>query len=164
MIETVWVYKDDDTLQCGWGQETSLAEMQKELESLGAKVINSEKRQDCRIINRQCGLPTGQVNAYEISMADWQLLCSGFVGKNGFRLWTCGEESILTMGGEVPWPLVSMMREITSVGATPTLIRDLIGKRCRVYHQGDILTKDYIKDRVNIELNEKDIITDIWFG
>ena len=98
MAQTVWIHKDDGTLQCGLGKEIALEEM------LGM------------------------------------------------------------MGGEVPWPAEVPLAEMTSVRNTPTLIRELIGRRCRVYNQGDALTMDFVPDRVNIELTERNRIADIWFG
>lgn len=171
-MSTVWVIKDDGTRQCDdRNKGVSLEEMQKELETLGATVISSEKRQDCRIIPRVCGAPTGQVNAYEISSTDWELILTGIVGPNGFRLWNCDDDEgratkIVAAGGEIPWPLIlSHAVQNSSVRHAPAFIRELIGRPCRCYREGDPLTKDFIPKRVNIELTQKgDVIQDIWFG
>ena len=64
--------------------------MKTELEALGAKVLAAEKRQDCQFVTQMCGAPTGNVNAYEISRADWEAILNGVVGPMGFSLWTCG--------------------------------------------------------------------------
>jgi|GEM_PF-4414577 len=43
-------------------------------------------------------------------------------------------------------------------------ISTLIGKPSRVYTTGDMLTEDFIPDRVNIELSESGEIVKIWMG
>jgi len=166
MTGTLWVYKDDGTLQCDRGKEIPLDEMQKELEALGATVLNAEKRTDCRIIIRVCGAPTGQVNAYEVSEDDWEKILIGIVGPMGFRRWMCDtrEERVAVTGGEIPWPRSAPIAEMTSAKANPVLVRELIGRYCRVYTQGDALTKDFIPERVNIELTKDNFIADIWYG
>lgn len=156
MAATVWVYKQDGTVQCETGPGIPLAEMQKELQALGATVLKAEKRQHCGLIPAGCGLPTAQVNAYEISAADWKKILRGFVGPNGFRLWTCDFGQ--PQEGEVSIP------ELSSVTANPVLVRELIGRPCRPYRQGDALTKDFVPSRVNIELTANDVIADIWYG
>lgn len=40
----------------------------------------------------------------------------------------------------------------------------MIGKRARVYTTGDMLTQDFMPERVNIELSEKREIVRIWLG
>ena len=170
-MTNVWVIKDDGTLQCDERNKgIPLEEMQKELEALGATVLASEKRQDCRIISRVCGAPTGQVNAYEISAKDWAMILSGFVGPSGFRLWQCDTPEVdandfTVLGGEVPWPLLTQVAQNSSVRSAPALIRELIGRPCRCYHEGDVLTQDYQPKRVNIEMaRDSNVIQDIWFG
>lgn len=169
---SVWIIKADGTLQCGLGKEISLETMKKELERLGPKVLDMEKRHDGNFRPQVCGHPTGNVNAYKISRDDWYLLKNGIVGPNGFRLDTRDhveefEEPKTISGGEpLPWPwaVAAPIAEMTSVSANPVLVRDLIGRNCRVYTTGDALTKDFRPSRVNIELNERQVIVDIWFG
>lgn len=43
-------------------------------------------------------------------------------------------------------------------------ISTLIGKPARVYTTGDMLTQDYVENRVNIELSEKGEIVRIRMG
>ena len=166
-MSTVWVYKLDGTLQCDLGNEIPLKEMQKELENLGAEVLSSEKRISCDLFSQACGSPTGRVNAYEISHTDWEEIKRGFVGPLGFKLWTCSEvasvadlEAIIAGDDPLPWPWA----QATSVSSNPTLCRELIGRTCRCYTQGDALTKDFRPERVNIELDRDSRIADIWFG
>ncbi|MCP4932939.1 MAG: hypothetical protein GY927_01755 [bacterium] len=171
MSNTVWIWNDDGTRQCEDGTGVSLDDMQKELESIGAKVLNAEKRTHCRFITSVCGAPTGSVNAYEVTEEDWEKLKGGFVGTLGFKLWDCADiktpsptaiksmEKLLE-DGQIPWPWA----QISSVAKTPVLLREIIGRPCRCYHKGDALTEDFRPDRVNIELDQENRILDIWFG
>lgn len=40
----------------------------------------------------------------------------------------------------------------------------LIGKKIRVYKTGEMLTDDYIENRVNIEVSQEGLIEKIWYG
>lgn len=163
MSETVWIYKDDGTLQCDSGKEIPLSEMQVSLESIGATIIEAEKRRDCRPLITVCGAPTGNVNAYRISKQDWDRISSSVVGPLGFRLWTCTADSDAAIfSGELPWPF--SIADLTSVRSHPTQIRELIGRPLRVYKEGDAITQDFRPNRVNIETNSTNHISDIWFG
>lgn len=175
-MSTVWVIKADGTLQCGLGAEIPLDVMAKELEALGPKVLNMEKRTDGRIWQQVCGAPTGQVNAYEISETDWLELQSSIVGPNGFRLDTTDLRSPFEVpssdqtsgdgGNTLPWPwqVAAPVAEITSASSNPVLVRELIGRPVRAYNQGDALTRDFVARRVNIEIDGSGKIADIWFG
>lgn len=181
-MANVWVYKDDGTLQCGMGQEVPLQAMEEQLRSIGVTPLSSEKRTLCAFIPAVCGAPTGKVNAFEISEQDAELLFEGFVGSLGFKLWTCDrqDERSLAAGSFVPWPWTSLIKgrqdtipantllqaftRATSSTSNPVLIRELVGYTCRVYKQGDALTKDYRHDRTNVELTEDGRISDVWFG
>jgi hypothetical protein len=44
------------------------------------------------------------------------------------------------------------------------LAAELIDKQARIYHSGDMLTQDFIPERVNIELSSDNKIVQIWFG
>lgn len=43
-------------------------------------------------------------------------------------------------------------------------IATLIGKTARVYTTGDMLTQDFVPDRVNIELSDAREIVRVWLG
>ena len=43
-------------------------------------------------------------------------------------------------------------------------VETIIGKKARIYNTGDMLTEDYIPERVNIELSDSDVIVRIWMG
>ena len=150
-MSNVWVIKDDGTRQCDdRNQGVSPENMKPELEALGATVLACEKRQDCRFIIAMCGAPTGAVNAFQISAADWALIEAGFVGPNGFRLWTCDDDdAVKTFGGEIPWPLANQISIATSSYSIPVLVRELIGMESRYYEDGAAITKDYRPNRAN---------------
>lgn len=163
-MNNVWVYKYDGTIQCDESsRETSLDEMRQDLAMrIGDKnIVAMEKRAVLMI--RLCGMPTGSVNAYEITPEGWQLLESGFVGNGGFMRWHAHhEKETADQIGALP----ATISALTSTANVPTTIRELIGRPLRVYQSGDPLTDDYIANRVNIEVESLTgtVIVDIWFG
>ena len=46
----------------------------------------------------------------------------------------------------------------------PQLISELIGRPVRLIRPGDAVTADFIQNRVNIETDQRNRITRIWFG
>lgn len=63
-------------------------------------------------------------------------------------------------GGELPFPFRFADLAPTNQGA-----HDLVGMKLRVYHTGDMLTQDYVRDRANIELNPtSERIVSVWVG
>jgi hypothetical protein len=44
------------------------------------------------------------------------------------------------------------------------LATELLNKQARVYRSGDMLTQDFIPERVNIELSSDNKIVRIWLG
>jgi hypothetical protein len=81
------VYRPDGSLQCGGGDVRTLEQDKATLESIGAHVISAEKKRLPVAIIQLCGAPTGQVNTYVISEADWEKIRRGFVGPAKFGLW-----------------------------------------------------------------------------
>jgi hypothetical protein len=88
-------------------------------------------------------------------------------------------------GGEVPWPWLSRGDSSLMAGEDPFPWRRallggsddpfplsasllkllLIGRPLRVYHTGDALTDDFVRNRVNIELSKTtELIVDAWLG
>jgi hypothetical protein len=78
----------------------------------------------------------------------------------------------------VPWPwaaiatteldaaaraFTNVIAALTQAGSSPTQITDLIGRKCRVYNEGDMITMDYVPQRVNVVL-DRGRISRIWFG
>jgi len=55
----------------------------------------------------------------------------------------------------IPWLVIT----------APPSDDELVGKSLRVYHTGDMLTRDFILDRANIELSpQTERILKVWFG
>lgn len=92
--QTVRVYKTDGSVQCEDRAPVSLADMQKELEGLGAEVIAAEKRALPVAIIQVCGAATGRVNSYVIPLADWKIISISVRGPSGFALWEFDEPSL----------------------------------------------------------------------
>ncbi|MDP9572655.1 UNVERIFIED_ORG: hypothetical protein J2W66_003148 [Agrobacterium larrymoorei] len=78
----------------------------------------------------------------------------------------------------VPWPFVAVsandaessaralanvVASLSVAGAIPTTITELIGRVARVYNEGDMITLDYLPQRVNIVF-DRGRISRIWFG
>ena len=142
MTGNIWVARHDGTIQCEPDiPEETLEEAREDLEQvIGAKnVLQGQKR--FRTVPFGCGLKTGNYNAFEITPEGWQLLQDGTPGDLGFELWPEGESFTVSKGKD-----------------------DLVGCTLRVYHTGDQLSKDYIKDRANIELGKDERIVRVWIG
>lgn len=153
---SVWVCKYDGKIQCDDNsQSTPLDVMKAELAALigSDNILSAETR--ARNVIALCGMPAGGVNAYEITQQGWDILNSGFVGRQGFEPCAASEDSLEPMLGE----LISQMAK-----TRPTKIEELIGRPIRVYKTGDKLTKDYRSNRVNFETDENGSIVSCWFG
>ncbi len=175
-IPSPWVWRHDGTIQCENVREETLEEARAQLESvIGAdNVLGGEKRQVP--MPRMCGLPTGSVNAFQITPWGFWLLFHGFVGPIGFRPWI--EEAPVRASGEVPLPFEALGERAGGGGGQavravsgdltgfpdPFLIAQLYGRPCRCYRLGEPLTDDYIPERVNIGLGRGQRIAEIWFG
>ena len=162
-MEIVVVYKADGTIQCDETSEPIPIEHHAaELRRIGAsEILGQGNVPGPAIVITLCGTPTGRVNAYAILKIDWDAIVSGIVGTLGFRLWSgaplpdlgCKEEQVV--GGDGPG---------NSICTQPILVRELMGRPCRCYRQGDSITKDFVPERVNIEHDEAGRVSDIWFG
>ncbi len=53
---------------------------------------------------------------------------------------------------------------ISKIDKLPKTLHELIGHKCRIIRQGDIVTEDFQTDRINIHIDNDSIITDISFG
>lgn len=166
-MEIVIIFKQDGTKQCRSEiKPVPLKEHAAQLEEVGVKKICASGNVPGPIVVPACcGCPTSQVNAFAISYEDWELLKNGIVGTLGFRLWTSTPFPDLDWEPDCvlhpePVPQVAMM----SLVHGPVLIRELLGRPGRCYRQGDALTQDYRPERVNIEMDAGNRITNIWFG
>jgi hypothetical protein len=154
----VWIYKLDSSVQCHPEiRKTTLGEAREELAGLIGDALILEEKTGSRIFPSLCGLPTGSYNAFEITDEGWNLLKTGIMGKSGFELLDQNTaRSLEEVGiGQLIGSLVS---------SQPQTISQLVGHRLRVYKTGDGLTKDWIPERCNIELNESELIVSVWFG
>ncbi|UQS16595.1 I78 family peptidase inhibitor [Pseudomonas sp. HS6] len=157
-MSNVWVYKLDGAVQCHPEvRKTTLAEARKELSGLigGAQILG--EKTGSRIFPSLCGLPEGTFNAFEITEEGWILLSRGIAGPCGFNLL---EGNAVKSAEDV-----SVGQLIGSlVSSQPQTISQLVGHPLRVYKTGDGLTRDWIPQRCNIELNESGKIVSVWFG
>lgn len=157
-MSNVWVYKFDGTIQCDTDvQEIPLDKMREDLATrIGPENILSMKK-DQRPMIQLCGMPTGQVNCYELTEIGWTLLSTGFVGAGGFQRVDEGP-------AESPEKL-NLGRIIGSLTASnPQTVQELVGHPLRVYKSGDMLALDWHPNRCNIEVNESGVIVKVWFG
>jgi Peptidase inhibitor I78 family len=186
---SAWVYNFDGTLQCDLGTEVSVAEARKQLAMLigDESILAGEKRRVPMMFPAMCGAPTGMANVFQITEEGLYVLFHGFVGPMGFALWTWGDDKpntvakIAAAAPVLPWPfplsklanvnaktddafVANLIASMTQVGSQPTTLAEIIGRRCRCYKQGDMLTMDYVPQRVNIELDAHSVIQRIWFG
>lgn len=78
--DTVWVYRKDGGTACGTNKAQTLEQGATELSGSGARVLDSHKANDGKMHAMACGLPTGSMNAYQISRADLaKALSIGFI-------------------------------------------------------------------------------------
>ncbi len=154
MSKTHWVCKHDGTIQCDDSiPEISLGKMRKELASLiGEKEILNMAKKSIGMITL-CGIPTGNLNAYEITELGWQILSTGLVGKNGFELCLNSDNDEDTTR--------DLLRKLTT--SQPCTIRELIGHPIRAFEEGSDITMDWRPNRVNFVTKNGEII-DIYFG
>jgi hypothetical protein len=177
VIPNPWVWRHNGTVQCQEWPGQSLEEAREQLAALIGEenVLEAEERELPCIIPKMCGIPTGKVNACLITVQGYLILMNGFVGPMGWRPWTdeCPEDwaqapyaalaatgASRADGGGQPRALATR----GGGGSDPTAIAELFGRRCRCYTQGDALTQDYLPERVNIGLNQRGRIVEIWFG
>ncbi len=157
-MATIWVYKFDGTIQCNAEfSEVSLEVMRAELAvRVGTDNILSMKK-DQRPMIQLCGMPTGQINCYELTEAGWLLLTTGIAGAGGFQR--------LDEGPAESSEQINLGRIIGSLTAsTPQTVQDLVGHPLRVYKSGDMLTLDWRPNRCNIETDDSRLIVKVWFG
>lgn len=147
-MTTRWVFKHNGSIQCDPNSRPiPLEEMRRELEEIigAGNVLAMEERS--LFVIELCGMPTGAVNAYEITEEGWQLLTTGTVGRRGFYDWPDSERAT----GQ-------------AAENQPERIEDLVGHPIRVYQTGDGITLDFRPDRFNVETDESQRIVRVWFG
>lgn len=179
VIPNPWIWRHDGTIQCSDLAGESLEEAREQLAALIGEdnILDGEKRTlPCAIIDL-CGVPTGRVNAFQITVQGWLLLIHGFPGMMGWAPWTddcpsegpagpfaeLAEES-RSRGAETGLQVRPVLPGRGGGGGDPTRIDELYFRPVRCYRFGDPITKDHVPDRVNIVHNQKDRIVAIWFG
>jgi hypothetical protein len=179
VIPNPWVWRHDGTIQCSDVEGEALEEAREQLAALIGEenILQGEKRTlPCPIL-QMCGLPTGQVNAFQITIQGWLLLLHGTMGMMGWAPWTddCptskgpGLFSSLAAGPGVAAAQSELrVRPVRpgfgGGGTDPTRIDELYFRPVRCYRFGDPITKDYVHNRVNIVHNQRGRIVEIWFG
>ncbi len=165
-MDVIVVYKPDGTIQCEDDPPVAIEVHRDQLIEIGARRICGQGNvPGPGLVPTVCGAPTGRVNAFAIPNADWERIRSGIVGTLGFRAWI-----------GAPFPALDIDEDCSVLGAglaglaspsasaLPVLTRELIGRPSRCYRHGDLLTQEFQPDRVNIERDDKNRISDIWFG
>lgn len=182
----VWVYKYDGTVQCQPDVEAEpLETTEKALAALIGKdaILEALHTATPEAVLEQCGRTTGRANAFRITEDGALRLFRGFVGPQGFKLWTWApprKSGIAATGigrgggDDNPWPwsfagitaelAANIAASLTAAGRQPTQVSELVGMPCRVYQTGDALPLDWLPGRVNIELSATGHIVSIWFG
>jgi hypothetical protein len=177
VIPDPWVWRHDGTIQCSDVVGQTLEEAREQLAALIGEdnVLQGEKRTlPCPTI-KMCGVPTGQVNAFQITVQGWLILVHGFLGMMGWAPWAdeCPTEhtgpfatqanDLAAAGGESA-AQIRPVRPGAGGGTDPTRIDELYFRPVRCYRVGDGITKDWIPERVNIVHNHRGRIVEIWFG
>ena len=168
-----FVCKDNGGIQCQDTPTLSLEDARAFLVSLiGAENVIGKGHTHSRIVIQLCGHSTGVYHHFEITPFGEFILQHGFVGPMGFL--PCpgdadaGEQAQNFADDDDNSPTLGKILaegQYTSCASIPVLVRDLIGRPVRVYKKGDPITKDFVKDRVNIVLDKSgQIIVDIWYG
>jgi len=159
-MKNVWVYDYDGTVQCddtfvAIPLETMAAKLS---EVVGKENIVSQKK-STRIMMSMCLMPTGAINAYELTPEGWILLSTGIMGMIGFKRLEI-ERHRLNEEPHIGQFLDSVM------SSRPQFIRELPGCEVRIYQDGDALTKDFRPSRCNIETSgpHTGTIKSVWFG
>jgi hypothetical protein len=66
----IWVTRKDGATSCGTSKGQTLDEGASELQRNGVRVLGSRKGNDGKMHAQACGMPTGSLNAYQISRDD----------------------------------------------------------------------------------------------
>lgn len=178
-MANVFVYRLDDSQQCYPDHPSrSVDDDRKGLAKLigDTEIIRGVKIRIPIVVSEVCGAPTGMGNVFEITEAGAFKLFRGFIGPMGFKLWTWdppfSSDKTFSSTRPVPWPwkdidagsLQNALAALTQVGAQPTALAEIIGRRVRIINEGDAVTMDWIPSRVNIVINDRSEISSIYFG
>lgn len=187
----MWIAKFDGSIQCEDSPGETIESVLASLKTVIRDVKSSEKRK--LSVPTQCGLPTGACFAFEIADKDaaehaGELGSKGFFpwpgvaaaisgnssrsftvhlrdrewapfpfrlqGNDGFWPWRLGTDW-------VPFPLLVPGGTDADV---PFPLQALIGRPCRLYRTGDPITKDFVRNRLSIEVGEDGKIVNASWG
>jgi hypothetical protein len=162
---THWVWRPDGAIQCFDKAGESLEDAHADLaQRIGSRNI-LDSTQLSRPVIAMCGAPSGVMNAFLITERGFRLLFDGIAGPGGFS--ECDPEvnfpAQIRAAGEADLSDIVTGTDISSARNNPVLVRELIGRPVRVYEFGNVVTGDYVADRVNI-VTLKGRIQDIRFG
>lgn len=183
----IWVYTLDGSQQCGWTEAAQLIETRAALAKIidETNIIAEYEGQVPLFIPTACGYPTGGAHIFHLTDEGAHILFKGVVGPSGFCVWVWeppAEARTMAEGFALPWPFpwshgdrvltssdpfasyaANFISSVTQVGAQPTTLAEVIGRQCRYYEQGELLTLDYLPLRVNVEHDNHRVLR-IWFG
>jgi len=169
--DLVTVFAPDDTLQCeDFPVPRPIDNDASVLRELGAtKICAQAKVPGPYLYAAQCGLPTGQVNAFQLAKSDWETIKKSYVGPLAFKEWPNSAYPKLDPTGECEKSTSEAIEEngkpsLLNGGKEGVPIGGLLGRTLRCYTTGDALTDDYRPERVNIEKDKEGKIVSIWFG
>lgn len=158
-MSTAWVYKFDGTVQCdATSKGLTPEEMQPALVRLVGEVNVLSARKDMLHMIKLCGMPSGAINAYELTGVGFDILLHGISGDGGFKPLAANKAKFLATEVNVGELIGSL------TARTPTAIAELPGHPIRVYRTGEGLTKDWRPDRCNVETDQQGTIVNVWFG
>jgi hypothetical protein len=160
-MENYWIYKADGTIQCLEEPiAISLEEMAKELiTALGNDCIVQQRKLHIPTV-KMCRVPTGALNAYELTPAAFEMWEKGISGKMDFEQLN---PALIPRNQEDDY---SRSAASDMAKSQPDRIDDLPGHLLRTYKTGDPITMDYRPSRFNVETSHLDIgvIVKVWFG
>ncbi len=82
ITDRVWVYKYDQSKQCGVNKGVELTKMQKDFDKMGVDVFESKKQYDGLMRIQACGAFTGLANMFLIKKTDLNKVTS-----RGYQQW-----------------------------------------------------------------------------
>ncbi|MEW6641123.1 MAG: hypothetical protein AB1586_11510 [Pseudomonadota bacterium] len=164
------VYKQDGTIQCEPEIKPRPLQVDADaIRAIGIRVIGGGQRERLPIfVPALCGSPTAWANVFSIDLNGVTRQQLFLLSAIGFRMWAFDPPArkSVAAGDEDPFPHdLPVAANLLGPDPHPDRIADLIGYTVRIYRTGDPITKDYRRDRVNIETNpDSHRIVRYWFG
>jgi hypothetical protein len=166
MTVVITIYKADGTLQCcpDGPPPRPIAEDAAYLAAKGLVVVAARNEPGPDKVIQVCCGPTGRVNAFDIDVTSIKKEAFREIAADGWRVWSTSEDGPHLLGGsDVRFPME--FHPFPMPHEHPVLIADMVGRRVRVYREGDPITRDYQRDRTNFVLSPKTgLVLRYWFG